>query len=229
MNLRNIELVTPAGSRACLTFSYRTPRRPAPGLPGLDVQPARWIHTTDATSTAALVAHYGDGLADVIIEGDPDIAIDSVGCPVVGATQTWLDGDGSASPFPLQVCDVRFDAAGAEVGRREPRDERGNIQAGVFMTAGRMSLAEMVSGYVVSKTLQVLAEDAAGHAWCHALARRLSDARAVTLCTAAAGEPLVLQTGGRPYRGYLEGRVDGERWKLLLHLSAQELRTPEGW
>jgi len=31
---------------------------------------------------------------------------------------------------------------------------------------------------------------------------------------------------GSPYRGFLEGRVDGERYILLLHLSNMELKMP---
>lgn len=46
----------------------------------------------------------------------------------------------------------------------------------------------------------------------------------------AAGEggkaPLVLQSNGSPYRGFLEGRVEGESFLLLLHLSAMELKKP---
>jgi len=39
-------------------------------------------------------------------------------------------------------------------------------------------------------------------------------------------DPLVMQMNGSPYRGFLEGRVDGERYILLLHLSNMELKMP---
>ena len=39
-------------------------------------------------------------------------------------------------------------------------------------------------------------------------------------------QPLVLRRGGAPYRGFLEGRVRGDRYCLLLHLSNLELRAP---
>ncbi len=39
-------------------------------------------------------------------------------------------------------------------------------------------------------------------------------------------DPLVFQTNGTPYRGFLEGRVDGAKYQLLLHLSNMELKRP---
>lgn len=36
----------------------------------------------------------------------------------------------------------------------------------------------------------------------------------------------MLQENGSPYRGFLEGRVDGERFALLMHLSHMELKRP---
>ena len=40
-------------------------------------------------------------------------------------------------------------------------------------------------------------------------------------------QPLILRRGGSPYRGFLEGRTDGEKYCLILHLSNLELRAPE--
>jgi hypothetical protein len=35
-----------------------------------------------------------------------------------------------------------------------------------------------------------------------------------------------MQVNGTPYRGFLEGRIDGENYILLLHLSNMELKLP---
>ena len=37
-------------------------------------------------------------------------------------------------------------------------------------------------------------------------------------------EPLVMNDGGKPYRAFLEGRVNGEKYILILHLTDQELK-----
>lgn len=38
--------------------------------------------------------------------------------------------------------------------------------------------------------------------------------------------PLILSTNGAPYRGFLEGRVAGQSYWLVLHLTNLELKMP---
>ena len=40
-------------------------------------------------------------------------------------------------------------------------------------------------------------------------------------------QPLILRRGSVPYRGFLEGRTQGDKYCLLLHLSNLELKPPE--
>ena len=37
-------------------------------------------------------------------------------------------------------------------------------------------------------------------------------------------EPIILNDGGKPFRGFLEGRVEGDSYCLILHLSNQEFK-----
>ena len=40
-------------------------------------------------------------------------------------------------------------------------------------------------------------------------------------------EPLVMANGGTPYRAFLEGRVDGDKYALILRLTNMELKSIE--
>ena len=40
-------------------------------------------------------------------------------------------------------------------------------------------------------------------------------------------QPLILRRGGSPYRGFLEGRTDGDKYCLILHFSNLELKAPK--
>ena len=40
-------------------------------------------------------------------------------------------------------------------------------------------------------------------------------------------QPLILRRGGTPYRGFLEGRTEGEKYCLMLHFSNLELKLPK--
>ena len=61
------------------------------------------------------------------------------------------------------------------------------------------------------------------------LAKKLDDADELVLLGGGASgrDPLVFQVNGVPWRGFLEGRVDGKRYQLLLRLSNLELKRPE--
>jgi hypothetical protein len=39
-------------------------------------------------------------------------------------------------------------------------------------------------------------------------------------------QPLIIRRGGSPYRGFLEGRTEGDKYALILHFSDLELKTP---
>jgi len=38
--------------------------------------------------------------------------------------------------------------------------------------------------------------------------------------------PLIFQSNGRPYRGFLRGQTNGKSYRLVLHLSDLELKKP---
>ena len=58
------------------------------------------------------------------------------------------------------------------------------------------------------------------------MAKKLHEANAMMLLGAGAKgvEPLVMANGGTPYRAFLEGRVEGDRYALILRLTNLELK-----
>ena len=62
------------------------------------------------------------------------------------------------------------------------------------------------------------------------MAKQLEEEQVMTLVgTGKSGkDPLIFQANGKPYRAFLEGRTDGKRFKLFLHLSDMELKRPNG-
>ena len=64
----------------------------------------------------------------------------------------------------------------------------------------------------------------------HGLAKSLDEADEMVLLGAGESgrDPVVFQTNGLPWRGFLEGRVDGVKYQLLLRLSNLELKKAGG-
>jgi hypothetical protein len=60
-----------------------------------------------------------------------------------------------------------------------------------------------------------------------AMARELHEADSLALVGAGhqGRDPIILERNGLPYRGLLEGRVDGDRYLLVLRLTHLELTS----
>ena len=58
------------------------------------------------------------------------------------------------------------------------------------------------------------------------MAKELADKDSMMMIGAGASGkgPLVFTDGGKPYRAFLEGRVKGDKYCLILHLSDLELK-----
>jgi len=58
------------------------------------------------------------------------------------------------------------------------------------------------------------------------MAKELSDEKCMAMIGAGkqGKDPLIFQTNGSPYRGFLEGRIKDKKYKLLLHLSNMQLK-----
>jgi len=59
------------------------------------------------------------------------------------------------------------------------------------------------------------------------MARELEESESLLLLGAGpkGNQPLVLTRGGQQFRGFLEGRTQGDRYCLILHLSNMELKA----
>lgn len=59
------------------------------------------------------------------------------------------------------------------------------------------------------------------------MAKKLAEADAMMLVGGGQKgiEPLVMANGGTPYRAFLEGRVDGDKYALILRLTNMELKS----
>jgi len=101
-------------------------------------------------------------------------------------------------------------------------------------------VADAVHRFAFKRRLQLIHTDGLSFDYLHAMAKELQDSQSVMLLgTGDKGTgPLVFQTNGRPYRGFLYGKVmEGQLagssgqdsgYQLILLLSDMELKAPVG-
>ena len=121
-----------------------------------------------------------------------------------------------------------LDTTGQECDRREPVDVNGNVREDipVIWTGKKMPKSRVVRMFAFARTIQLQHLDGLSFDFLAEIAKELASEDVVVLLGAGKGgkDPLIFQANGTPYRGFLEGRVDGDRFKLLLHLSNMELK-----
>jgi hypothetical protein len=206
---------------------------PAPslGLPdGAEVQFRRFLSTTNSGTDEELTAEHGDEYGLSLVAGDPEVDIEQVG-RFIGATDTvFLSAQGEILHASPSVVEVVSAPDGSEKERRVPQDIPANVtgESIVRWTGKKVPLGVAIRRFAFKRTVALRHTDGLTHGYLHAIAKELSEENVMVLMGGGEDgkEPLVLQANGTPYRAFLEGRVDGERYKLLLHLSNLELKRP---
>ena len=204
---------------------------PRLGLPDEAVEFCRYLSAVGEGDHGALVARYGEDYAQALIEGDPEVDVEQVGRRIGATDVVYLDGAGEVLHAAPEVIEMIFDAAGAELERRPPKDVPANVNElePVHWTSMKMKRAVVVRRFAFRRSLQLRHVDGLTYDYLYAMAKELDGEDEMVLIGAGqkGKEPLIFQHNGSPYRGFLEGRVDGERYQLLLHLSNLELKRPE--
>jgi hypothetical protein len=191
----------------------------------------RYLAASDDGTHEALKKAYGDDYGKALIEGDPEVDIESVG-RAIGATSTvYISASGEVLRVAPRTVEILFGPDGAERERRDPVETPSNIQdtTPVRWSKVRLKRKDAVRRLAFTRAVQLVHVDGLTYQYLHGLAKQLDEADEMVLIGAGTTgrDPLVFQVNGVPWRGFLEGRVDGPRYQLLLRLSNLELKAPE--
>ena len=93
-------------------------------------------------------------------------------------------------------------------------------------TGKKMPKSKVVVSFAFKRTIQLKHVDGLTFDYLFDMAKELHDEDVMVLIGAGSKgkDPLIFQANGMPYRGFLEGRVNGKKYQLLLHLSNMELK-----
>ncbi|MBM4038167.1 MAG: hypothetical protein FJ290_06590 [Planctomycetes bacterium] len=209
-------------------------RRGRPKLQTLDgraVEAARFIKSPLARTYAALRSRCPDDaeLAELLIEEDPEIDLEATGRRTGPTDRVLLDPDGNVLYAAAEV-EITCDRAGVETDRRLPADTPANVdgESPLIWTGRMLPRSEAALRFAFRRALQLRHLDGLTYDFLFGMARELDRADSLVLVGAGPGgrDPIVLERGGVPDRGFLEGRVDGDRYLLVLHLTNLELTMP---
>ena len=201
------------------------------GPDGAPIRYAKLILSPQGHDFAELSGTFGDAeaVAEALIAGDPEVDPSLVGREVGPSDRVYVKADGTIL-LRARYVRVVIDPSGEEVSREPFVDvmQTVNDETPLPWTGRLLSVDDVVRRFVISRTVQLRHVDGLTFDFLKGIAEALAAERKMLLVGAGAkgAEPLVFQTNGSRYRGFLEGRVTGDGGVLvLLHLSNLELKA----
>lgn len=201
---------------------------------GTDGSPAKIrkvLRGTIEHSLEQLVAQAGDieTLSKVLVASDPEVDIERMGMFLNDPARVYVN-EQNQIVYQINQIEVVRTSTGEEKERRPRRRAEPNvdIEIPVNWTGRMLKKVDALQRFVFASKLQIMHINGLTYDFLYAMAKELAEANSLMLLTAGKNgkEPLIFRHGATPYRGFLEGRVDGDKYVLLLHLSNQELKRP---
>lgn len=200
---------------------------------GRQVQSGRVMKAHSAHDLAALEAKAGarEKVAQMLIDGDPEVDMEAFGAMLKESSRVYIDPDGKVVRKVRQF-EVIKNPDGSERERRPRKIAQPNAatETPLKWTGKLMKKAEVYNKFVFAKKRQIVHVNGLTYDFLYGMAKELESAQSLMLLGAGekGNQPLVLTRGGQQYRGFLEGRTQGDKYCLILHLSNMELKGAPG-
>jgi hypothetical protein len=228
--MRKINLSNEAKRDAEVAFGT-TFHRPSPLYKTADGSKCisqRSVKATLATADDTLIEKFGASLADELVKADPEIDIEVFGRKVEGIKRVYLTPKGKVA-YGVSLNEHVFLPDGTEKEVRPETDTQSNIALDgvpIRWTGKLIPRDKAMRMFMFKRSYQVQHVNGITYDFLFAMAKKLAEADAMMLLGGGPKgiEPLVMMGGGTPYRAFLEGRVDGDKYALILRLTNMELK-----
>ena len=198
---------------------------------GEAVRSKRFIKATEGHDTKSLLAaHDGDldALGQALVDGDPELDVEIAGRLLGDVDRVWVREDGSVL-YAARALMVRLTPDGEEVSRADFVDVEATVndEAPLLWSGRLFPVTEVVRRFALVRKLQLRHINGLTYDFLYEIAKTLQESGKMLFVGsgAKANQPLIFQTNGSPYRGFLEGRVEENGYRLILHLSNLELKS----
>ncbi|MBF0224603.1 MAG: hypothetical protein HQK76_04025 [Desulfobacterales bacterium] len=168
-----------------------------------------------------------ENIAQEIISHDPEIDIEKFGMLIDDTRKLYVSKDNQIL-YGVDLYEIVKNPDGSEKERHLYTKTRGNINAeSPIMWSGKyFSKSEAIRMFVFSKKYQIRHVNGLTYDFLYDMAKKLHENKQLMLIGSGKKgiQPLIFHDGGIPYRAFLEGRINGEKYCLILHLTNLELK-----
>jgi hypothetical protein len=200
---------------------------------GRQVSTARMIKSSVSDDLDALLEKHGDlrSVGAALRDDDPEINPEIAGRLLQDSSRVYVDRDRKIV-HRVQEWDILRNPDGTERQRRPhaiPDPNVGGGAAPLKWSGVMIPKREAIRKFVFVQKMQLAHINGLTYDFLFGMAQELEAKNSLLLLGAGlkSNQPLILRRNSMPYRGFLEGRTQGEMYRLVLHLSNLELKAPE--
>lgn len=195
---------------------------------GSQTQNTRVLKTTLSGSYNGLFARYGsnDKIAEALISSDPELDLKRTGMKISGTTRLFINNELKPA-YRVSIREIIRNAQGEKITERRLLENESNIIDEIPLIMGKMvKKIDFYNKVVFVKKYQLFHVNGLTFDFLYDIAKKLHEEKSLMIVGAGKDgkDPLVFQDGGKKYRGFLEGRINGDKYLLILHLSNLELK-----
>jgi hypothetical protein len=170
-----------------------------------------------------------ESVGKALIKGDPEIDIEEFGMFLTDTSRVYVSKKGIV--HLVEEFEVIYNPDGTVRERRPRKKESQNINTDVPVrwTGKFIKKKDAVNRFVFTNKKQLVHVNGLTFDFLYEMARDLHERDSLLLLRAGEDgkSPILMNRGGKPYNAFLEGRVKGDSYCLILHLSNMELKKPK--
>jgi hypothetical protein len=168
-------------------------------------------------------------LADDLIKDDPEVDLEKFGMYLVDTSRVYVTKNGIVhAVLEFEV----ISAPNGDIRERRPRrklPQNLNTDVPLKWTGKFIKKEEAIRKFVFTNKKQLAHVNGLTFDFLFDMAKELHEKDSLLLVRGGekGNEPIVMNRGGKPYNAFLEGRIKGDSYCLILHLSNMELTRPK--
>jgi hypothetical protein len=196
---------------------------------GNEVENLRVLKNTAHNSYESLLNSFKspDKLFEALVNTDPEIDLLYTGRFIKNSSKIYIDNQ--LKPLTKVLKKERiFKPDGSLVEEREQKEISANINVeNPIRPVKLLPKKEVFQKLILSKKYQIKHNNGLTFDFLFEIAKELHEKDSILWIGAGVKgtEPLVFQEDGKSYRAFLEGRIEGKSYILILHLSNLELKS----
>jgi hypothetical protein len=168
-------------------------------------------------------------IGEALLGGDPELDAEMIGRYLRDTSRVFINQQRQIV-HKVQEWEIVRNPDGSLRERRPRKVAKANVGGEVPLRWSGVFIKreEACRKFVFVSKVQLMHVNGLTYDFLYGMAKDLEARDSLMLLGAGpkSNQPLILRRGGSPYRGFLEGRTDGDKYCLLLHFSNLELKAP---